>query len=203
MRTGAVGSARTGAVGSARTRAVGAERTGAVGAERAGDGWGDELQATFILGEELFLRFPELRQDTDFLMQLAYLQAQDTMFPSEGYPANVFYLALEIALNEKQIQPTKLASWLELHGFRMANQLDALNIFGDGQPAQVLHIEQVLAFETFPRPAKDVVIVFSGSQPGEYRLLPLRGTWLAYILWRYPLHIAGEQGCQFHVGQIQ
>jgi hypothetical protein len=143
--------------------------------------WGDELQAVIIFGEELLLRFPELRQDTSFLMHLAYLQAQDSAFP-ERHRAKTFYEGLEIALNEEQIRLTELATWLEPYGFRIADQFDALNIFGDGQPAQVLHIEQIWLFQPFLLPTDSVVIVLSGTQLHDYRLTPLRETWLAYNL---------------------
>jgi hypothetical protein len=137
----------------------------------------DTLQATILLGEELLVRFPELRQDPAFLLQLAYLQAQD--FPS---PAATFYEAIEIALNTNQVQPPQLGGWLEPHGFAVTAQFDAVNLFGDNQPVQVLHLERVFRGETIVLATHGVVAVLSTIQAGEYSLTPLRDTWMEYNL---------------------
>jgi hypothetical protein len=140
----------------------------------------DTLQATIILGEELLIRFPQLRQDPAFLLQLAYLQAHDYLSPAS--PAANFYEGLEIALNTNQVQPATLGSWLEPYGFAVADHFEAVNLFGDGQPAQVFHIERVRRSEYTVFATHDVVVALSGVQTGEYSFTPLRDTWLAYNL---------------------
>lgn len=142
---------------------------------------GDSVQATIIYGEELLVRYPELHQNAEFLLHLAYLQAQVSLTPS-GYSTAAFLAALEIALNSNQVQPSQLDSWLEPYGFVIAAQFGATNLFGDGQQAQVLHIESVRHLDTMMLATDATVVILSGESPGEYRFTPLRDTWLAYNL---------------------
>lgn len=142
---------------------------------------GDTVQATIIYGEELLVRYPELCQNAEFLLHLAYLHAQHSLSQS-GYSTTTFLAALEITLMSNQVQASQLDSWLESYGFAIAGQFEATNLVGHGQSAQVLHIEAVRHLETMTRPTDAVVVILSGESPGEYHLTPLRDTWLAYNL---------------------
>jgi len=139
---------------------------------------GDPVEAAILFGEELLLRYPELYQNPEFLLQLAHLQALDSYVASSAYSATVFYQAVEIALNTDLIQFSRLDEWLKPYGFVVNGQFDAANLFGDGQPVQVLHIELVIS----SIPTDDVVFVITGTAPGNYQLSPLRETWMPYFL---------------------
>lgn len=144
--------------------------------------WGEPLEAAILFGEELLVRYPALQENVEFLLPLAYLQALASVTQSTSYPTTTFYEALAMALNTNQVQPSQLDEWLAPYGFVIAAQLAANNLFGDGQPAQVLHIEAMRQTETMRSPTTGVVVVLSGASPGHYRLTPLRQTWLAYYL---------------------
>jgi hypothetical protein len=142
------------------------------------------------LAEEFIHRFPQSPEWNQIAWQLTHRQVVSSNYTGIGYTSNTvewFRALLEASFNSGEVQLPRLATWLKPRGFELRSRTAASNLFGDGQPAEVLEIaiEEHWLY---------VVFILIGEQPGGQRLVALDGMWHSLIQSDETITVADRNG---------
>ncbi len=145
--------------------------------------------------QETILRFPETSVQDRLDWSLARWEGEhgysEWINTPEGfaYPTNsvsYFVLLLESGLNSGAIKLDSLADDLDGVGFSLQERQATTNLFGDGQPAEVLLV--------CVKQRACALLALTGSYPGEYHLFPLHKLWQWNYSSREPIVIVDHNG---------
>jgi hypothetical protein len=143
----------------------------------------EEQDYLFTLEKEALLRFPAGKLRDEFDWKYSREEAIVGGRYPEGAPVDGFVRLLGKALDSGQVTPDILEAWLPGKGFDVVSRHSAPNLFGEGQPVQVLQIET----QDWLLPADILLAVGKSPLSGDYRLSSVRPYWLVRYSQRQAL----------------